>query len=175
MNQFITISSLIDQFISREELEQFFEIRLPRAPIHGERSGIKLHVAYTPETGMKIEVKETIGRVHDGPAGVSLANASFILMGDCVYGKHAQLDDYERQDQRFVIRFRENVKCHRPQGLQCFIPTHSNVTDDITCQLGTEQSRTTHRFRVVTFNDHKGHPIRVATNMATFQQRQLLQ
>ncbi|WP_083769613.1 transposase [Salisediminibacterium selenitireducens] len=86
-------------------------------------------------------------------------------MGDCVYGKHAQLDDYERQDQRFVIRFRENVKCHRPQGLQCFIPTHSNVTDDITCQLGTEQSRTTHRFRVVTFNDHKGHPIRVATNI----------
>ena len=47
------------------------ETRLPWAPFHGKRSGIKLHVAYTPEMGMPLEVKETIGRVHDGPAGVS--------------------------------------------------------------------------------------------------------
>ncbi|MBK3497147.1 hypothetical protein JFL43_20390 [Viridibacillus sp. YIM B01967] len=35
----------------------------------------------------------------------------------------------------------------------------------MTCQVETEQSRTIHRYRVVTFCDHEGHSIRVVTNV----------
>ncbi|CAM3066680.1 Transposase DDE domain protein [Filibacter tadaridae] len=35
----------------------------------------------------------------------------------------------------------------------------------MTCQVGTEQSRTNHRYRVVTFYDNDGHDIRVVTNV----------
>lgn len=43
--------------------------------------------------------------------------------------------------------------------------TDSNVLGDVTCQVGTKQSRTIHRYRVVTFSDHEGHSIRVVTNV----------
>lgn len=66
--------------------------RLPWAPFHGERSGIKLHVAYSSETGMPLEVKETGGLNHDGPAGESLANKAFNLVQDRAYGKHDRFD-----------------------------------------------------------------------------------
>ncbi|MCM3068649.1 IS4 family transposase, partial [Priestia flexa] len=33
--------------------------RLPWAVYHGERSGIKLHVSYTPKTDMPLQVVET--------------------------------------------------------------------------------------------------------------------
>ncbi|MBE1556893.1 transposase [Sporosarcina limicola] len=41
----------------------------------------------------------------------------------------------------------------------------SNVVGDVTCQVGTKQSRTIDRYRVVTFCDHEGHDIRVVTNV----------
>lgn len=43
--------------------------RFPWAPDHREKSGIKLHVAFSAETGMPLEVKETGGLDHDDPAG----------------------------------------------------------------------------------------------------------
>lgn len=139
--------------------------RLPWAPYHGERSGIKLHVAFTSETGMPLEVKETGGLLHDGPAGESLANKAFILVQDRAYGKHARLDQFKEAGQHFVIRLRDNVVLHRPHSLQRTSTKASNVDRDMTCQVGTEQSRTIHRYRVVTFHDREGHQIRVVTNV----------
>lgn len=138
--------------------------RLPWAPFHGERSGIKLHVAFTSETGMPLEVKETVGLNHDGPAGESLANKAFILVQDRAYGKHARLDQFKDQNQNFVIRLRD-VELHQPRSLKRIQRLDSNISDDVTCQVGTKQSRTIHRYRVVTFCDHEGHSIRVVTNV----------
>ncbi|MBE1556957.1 transposase [Sporosarcina limicola] len=92
--------------------------RLPWAPFHGERSGIKLHVSFTSETGMPLEVKETGGLHHDGPAGESLANKAFILVQDRAYGKHARFDQFKDQKQFFVIRLRDNVELHQPRSLK---------------------------------------------------------
>ncbi|CAM3066637.1 Transposase IS4-like domain-containing protein [Filibacter tadaridae] len=106
--------------------------RLPWAPFHGERSGIKLHVAFTSETGMPLEVKETGGLQHDGPAGESLANKAFILIQDRAYGKHAWLDQFNDQNQYFVIRLRDNVELHQSRSLKRFQQPDSNVLGDAT-------------------------------------------
>ena len=136
------------------------------APFHGERSGIKLHVAFTSETGMPLEVKETGGLNHDGPAGETLANKAFILVQDRAYGKHERFDQFQETDQFFVIRLRDNVELHRPRSLQRTVLSDSNVLGDVTCQVGTKQTRTKHRYRVVTFCDHEGHTIRIVTNVS---------
>ena len=114
---------------------------------------------------MPLEVKETGGLVHDGPAGESLANQAFILVEDRAYGKHARLDQFKEQRQHFVIRLRDNVELHQPRFLRRIQAPNSNVLGDVTCQVGTPQSRTTHRYRVVTFSDNDGHAIRVVTNV----------
>ena len=41
----------------------------------------------------------------------------------------------------------------------------SNVTEDITCKLGTPQARSKHRHRVVECTDVQGKPIRLVTNL----------
>lgn len=141
--------------------------RLPWAPYHGEKSGIKLHVSYTSETGMPLKVEETGGLVHDGPAGESLANHAFILVEDRAYGKHKRLDLFHNRDQRqhFVIRLRDNVVLHQPRSLRRILDPNSNILGDVTCQVGTSQARTHNRFRVVTFSDNDGNTIRVVTNV----------
>lgn len=101
--------------------------RFPWAPYHGEKSGIKLHVAFSSETGMPLEVKETGGLDHDGPAGESLANPAFILVEDRAYGKHARLDQFKEQHQYFVIRLRDNVELHQPRSLRRMDSPDSNV------------------------------------------------
>ncbi|SDG07963.1 hypothetical protein SAMN04488542_12559 [Fontibacillus panacisegetis] len=45
------------------------KMRLPWAPNHGNRAGIKLHVAFYPEYGQPQQVIESIGSKHDGPIG----------------------------------------------------------------------------------------------------------
>ena len=72
---------------------------------------------------------------------------------------------FKKQNQSFVIRLRDNVELHRPHSLSRIHLPDSNVLGDVTCQVGTKQSRTIHRFRVVTFCDHEGHSIRVVTNV----------
>lgn len=56
--------------------------RLPWALYHDERSGIKLHVSLTNETGMPLKVVETTGLKHDGPIGKELEDKRFILVCD---------------------------------------------------------------------------------------------
>jgi len=139
--------------------------RLPWSLYHGQRSGIKLHVAYTPSTGMPLEVKETTGLVHDGPVGVSLADTDYVIVEDRAYGKHEQLDAYQENHQGFVIRLRDKIKCHHSHSLRREKPTDSPVVGDSTCQIGTKKARTKHRFRVISFVDREGHIMRVVTNL----------
>ncbi|GAC43464.1 IS4 family transposase [Paenibacillus popilliae] len=49
--------------------------RLPWAPFHGERAGIKLHVALHAASGQPQNVIETVGSRHDGPVGEELADS----------------------------------------------------------------------------------------------------
>lgn len=139
--------------------------RLPWAVYHGERSGVKLHVAYTPATDMPFRVVETIGLAHDGPIGEQLAHSDFILVEDRAYGKLKRLDQFAESGQLFVIRLRENVELYRPKGLQRVVEPDSPVLRDVTCQLGTKQKRTKKRHRVVIFKDNEGKEIRVVTNV----------
>jgi Transposase DDE domain len=139
--------------------------RLPWALYHGERAGIKLHVSYTPETMMPHEVIETTGLVHDGPVGESLVDKRFIIVEDRAYFKIPRIDMFTNTGQFFVIRVKDNVKIHHPHALKRLKTKDSPVTKDMTCQLGTEQSRSQNRHRMVFFKDDQNREIRVVTNL----------
>lgn len=139
--------------------------RLPWALYHGERAGIKLHVSYSPLTEMPLQVIETTGLVHDGPIGEKLVDSRFILVEDRAYFKIKRIDHFTEEQQKFVIRMKENVEIFRPHALQRLEKEGSTITRDITCQLGTKQSRSKQRHRVVFFKDDDGKDMRVVTNL----------
>ncbi|SFO92057.1 IS4 family transposase [Salibacterium halotolerans] len=143
------------------------ENRLPWALYHGKRSGVKLHVAYTPSTGMPLQVEETRARKHDGPIGPSLNHRDSILVEDRAYFKIQRIDSFLAEEQSFVIRMKENVKIVRPTSLKNLHREDSRVTRDITCHLGSAQVRSKQRHRVVFFRDDYGNEIRVVTDLRT--------
>ncbi|OXS64674.1 IS4 family transposase [Priestia filamentosa] len=141
--------------------------RLPWAIYHGERAGIKLHVSFTNETAMPLQVVETTGLKNDGPVGASLEDKRFIFIGDRAYFSIEKVDRYvtENEKQHFVIRLKENIQLNRKKALKGTRKKDSNVTDDFTCILGTPQKQTKTRHRVVQFTDHEGKEIRVVTSL----------
>ncbi|MDH2881427.1 IS4 family transposase [Bacillus cytotoxicus] len=141
--------------------------RLPWAVYHGERSGIKLHVSFTNETMMPLQIVETTGLKHDGPIGVSLEDKRFILVCDRAYFSIDKVDRYvtEKEKQHFVIRLKDNVQLNRKKSLKGTCPTDSNVTADFTCTIGTPQKQTKKRHRVVQFTDYEGKDMRVVTSL----------
>ena len=139
--------------------------RLPWALYHGERSGIKLHISFTPETGMPLDVVETTGLVHDGPVGERLADRRFILVQDRAYFNIKRIDRFVLDKQDFVIRMKENMELSTIRSLQRLPEEGTNITRDFTCWLGTPQSRSKKRHRVVFFTDHEGREIRVVTSL----------
>jgi hypothetical protein len=122
---------------------------LPWAPYHGERAGIKLHVALRAENEQPLKVIETIGSRHDGPVSEDLTHTEYIMVMDRAYGKLERLDRYKEDGQSFVIRLRDNVHFEKPRELRRQTPLDSTVLRDITCQLGTAQCRSKKRHRVV--------------------------
>jgi hypothetical protein len=149
--------------------------RLPWAPYHGERAGIKLHVALRAENQQPMKVVETIGSKHDGPVSENLGHTDFIMVMDRAYGKLERLDRYKAEGQSFVIRLRDNVHLEKPHALRRQIVPDSPVIRDITCQLGTPQCRSQERHRVVIFRDFEGREIRVVTDLMQVTAEQIAQ
>jgi hypothetical protein len=147
--------------------------RLPWALFHGERAGIKLHVALDAATEQPVQVTETIGTAHDGPIGEQLANKAYILVNDRAYGKIKRFDQYVLDKQYFVTRIKENVTLVTPHSLNPVASETSNVSRDITCYLGTPQCQSALRHRVVVFTDNNGNEIRVATNLMDLSAEQI--
>ncbi|WCK52350.1 hypothetical protein PP175_12850 [Aneurinibacillus sp. Ricciae_BoGa-3] len=56
--------------------------RLPWAPYHGKRSGIKLHVGLLEASQMPYKVIETSGLRHDSPMMEEFLDQRFILVAD---------------------------------------------------------------------------------------------
>lgn len=139
--------------------------RLPWAIYHGERSGIKLHVSLTNETNMPLKVVETTGLKHDGPIGEQLEDKRFILVCDRAYFSIDKVDRYQKENQDFVLRIKENVQLNRKKSLKGRRTKDSNITADFTCILGTPQKQTEKRHRIVEFTDHEGKEIRIVTNL----------
>ncbi|TLS34427.1 IS4 family transposase, partial [Geobacillus thermoleovorans] len=92
--------------------------RLPWAPYHGERAGVKLHVAYSPQSSLPADVVETIGLRHDGPVGEQLTNAQQVLVEDRAYVNIERLDRFVEQHQLFVIRMKDNIELHQKKSLK---------------------------------------------------------
>lgn len=138
--------------------------RLPWALYHGERSGIKLHVSFTNQTGMPLQIVETTGLKHDGPIGVQLEDKRFILVADRAYFSIDKVDRYATT-QDFVIRLKDNIQLNRKKSLQRTAVEGSNIVADFTCTLGTAQKQTKKRHRVVEFTDYEGTIVRVVTNL----------
>lgn len=141
--------------------------RLPWAVYHGERSGIKLHVSFTNETELPLQIVETTGLKHDGPIGISLEDKRFILVCDRAYFSIDKVDRYvtEKEKQHFVLRLKDNIQLNRKKSLKGTRTKDSNVTADFTCTLGTSQKQTKERHRVVQFTDYQGKDMRVVTSL----------
>lgn len=139
--------------------------RLPWALYHGERAGIKLHVSFTNETAMPLQVVETTGLKNDGPIGKQLEDKRFILVGDRAYFSIEKVDRYVCDKQDFVFRLKDNIQLNRKKSLKGSRAADSNVTADFTCTLGTPQKQTKERHRVVQFTDYEGKEISVVTNL----------
>ena len=139
--------------------------RLPWALYHGERAGIKLHVSFTNETAMPLQVIETTGLKNDGPIGRQLEDSRFILVGDRAYFSIEKVDRYKSDGQDFVFRLKENIRLNRKKSLKGTRTNGSNVIADFTFTLGTPQNQTDARHRVVEFTDYEGKVIRVVTNL----------
>lgn len=146
---------------------------MPWALFHGERAGIKLHVAFAAATEQPVQVMETIGTAHDGPIGEKLADKDYILVNDCAYGKIKRFDHYVAEKQYVVTRIKENVTLVKPRSLKNEKVEASNVVRDITCYLGTPQCQSELRHRVVIFQNNNGHEIRVATNLMHLSAQQI--
>ena len=121
--------------------------RLHWALYHRERSGIKIHVSYTPETCMPLDAMETTGLVHDGTVGERLADPRFILVQDPTYLNIKRTDRFLSDKQDFIIRMKENIELSTVRSLQRLPEEGSNVTRDFTCWLGTPQSCSKKRHR----------------------------
>ena len=139
--------------------------RLPWAIYHGERSGIKLHVSFTNETVMPLQVVETTGLKHDGPVDENLEDARFILVCDRAYFSIEKVDRYLQEKQHFVLRLKDNIQLNRKKSLKGCRTMDLNVTADFTCTLGTTQKQTKKRHRVVQFTYHEGKEMRVVTSL----------
>ncbi|MCE5173480.1 IS4 family transposase, partial [Paenibacillus profundus] len=149
--------------------------RLPWAPYHGERAGIKLHVALQAGNQQPLNVVETVGSKHDGPMSEQLADSAYILVMDRAYGKLERLDRFKEEGQSFVVRLRDNVHLEKPRALRRQAVPDSRVIRDITSQLGTKQCQSTKRHRVVMFRDFEGREIRVATDLMQVTAEQIAQ
>lgn len=139
--------------------------RLTWAGFHGNRAGVKLHVQYHVNQGRPSKVEETVARQHDGPVGERLTNPDCILIEDRAYGKITRFDRFQKEEQSFVIRLKDNVQLVKPKSLKRLADQDSRIIRDITCQLGTPQTRSSKRHRVVVFRDDHGHEIRVVTDL----------
>jgi hypothetical protein len=71
------------------------------------------------------------------------------MVEDRAYFKIKRIDQFTEDQQKFVIRMKEIVEIFRPHALKHMEEAGSSVTRDITCQLGTKQSRSEKRHRVV--------------------------
>ncbi|MGM7637491.1 IS4 family transposase, partial [Bacillus sp. Hm123] len=110
-------------------------------------------------------VVESTGLTHDGPIGEHLADPRFILVEDRAYFKIQRIDRFLGEGQDFVIRMKENVELSQIKSLQRLPQEGSNVTQDRTCLLGSVQSRSEKRHRVVFFKDDEGREVRAVTSL----------
>ncbi|MCP3776764.1 transposase, partial [Paenibacillus sp. MZ04-78.2] len=104
--------------------------RLPWAPYHGERAGVKLHVALQAENLQPLKAIESIGSKHDGPMSESLTHTDYIMVMDRAYGKLERLDGYKQNGQSFVVRLRDNVHLEKPRPLRRQIEEDSPIIRD---------------------------------------------
>lgn len=114
---------------------------------------------------MPLQVIESTGLRHDGAIGDQLVDTRFVLVEDRAYFKIKRIDQFISYKQDFVIRIKENVEVFRPRSLQGIAEEGSQVTNDITCQLGTPQSHSSKRYRIVFFLDDRGKEPCVVTNL----------
>jgi len=141
------------------------ENRLSWAPYHGERSGVKLHIALKHSTNSPVKVVETTGLKHDSPVLDELADSNCIIVADRAYLNIKRSDFFGKEKQSFVIRIKNNIELSNKRPLKRIVDAESNVVEDFTCKLGTIQNRSTRRHRVVEFTDYEGKTIRVVTNL----------
>ena len=139
--------------------------RLPWAPYHGERSGVKLHIALEHSTNNLEKVFETTGLEHDSPILDQLVDKRYILVADRAYLQIKRSDFFVKEKQSFVIRIKNNVELSHRKSLKRLPNAKSNVVADFTCKLGTVQNRSDKRHRVVEFVDYEGKTIRVVTDL----------
>ncbi|QWU16167.1 Transposase DDE domain-containing protein [Paenibacillus sophorae] len=142
---------------------------------HGERAGIKLHVALGAENGHPLKVIETVGSRHDGPVSEDLTHTDYIMVMDRAYGKLERLDRHKQDGQSFVIRLRDNIHFGKPCALRRQTKQKFSRSSGyyVSARDGPVSIRKTTPWLM--FHDFEGREIRVVTDLMQVTAEQIAQ
>lgn len=140
----------------------------PWAPYMKESSGIKLHTAFSPETGLPTQLIPTEINVGDTAKLEDFRDPFYVLVGDRGYMNIARLCEFDSGDekQEFVVRLRETV---RLMNIKSRKVDEASVYEDLLCTLSKDRAvkkeHREHELRVVRFMGSNGHPVTLCTNI----------
>lgn len=86
---------------------------------------------------------------------------SAVLVKDRIYTDIKVFDNHKSTGQEFVVRLRNNSKFIKKKSLQRLRISESSVYEDFTCILGTDQSHSSLKHRVVFFKEYRGKEIKL--------------
>ncbi|QQK77636.1 IS4 family transposase [Salicibibacter cibarius] len=143
------------------------ENRLPWAPYHGKRNGVKMHTFFRVDTLLPIQVEASKGLTHDAAVAHSFSHQLITSVRDRAYATIRDFDNLEDEDKGFVIRLKTSIYTEEREPIPRVTSEHSRVFDDYSAKIGKGKKQSNHRFRIVCFYDDEGNTLRVATNLST--------
>lgn len=132
-----------------------------------EKSGIKIHVSYMPETKMPLKIVPTEINVQDMERIQDFYDRGMCLVADRGYINIRKMCEMDYVGQEFVIRIRNdmNINAKIPFDL----PHDSSKYSDFLCTLGNDRNIKSeyrnHQFKTVSFIGNKGQKVVLCTNI----------
>lgn len=131
-----------------------------------DKSGIKFHVAYLPDSGVPEQIIATPINIGDSTLLDKFDEPDTLLLCDRGYLNIGKMCEFDYKGQEFIIRMREGIN-----QLNCidFDIAHSTKYSDMLCTLGKDRSIKSeyrnHQFRVINFKTDAGDLVSLCTNI----------
>lgn len=131
-----------------------------------EKSGIKFHLGYYPESDTPVQIIPSAINVQDSERLECFAEEDTLLLCDRGYVNIKKMSELDMQGQEFIIRIREGInQLHVAE----FDIAHNEKYKDHICTLGKSseiaKEYRKHQFRVVNFTIDSGERVCLCTNI----------
>lgn len=132
----------------------------------GEKSGIKFHVAYLPESGVPCQIESSTINTGDSTVMEKFAENDTLLICDRGYLNIEKMSNFDCSGQEFIIRMREGIN---QLNTIDFDIAHDKKYQDYLCNLGKCRSIKSeyrnHQFRVINFYSDDNELVCLCTNI----------